>query len=443
MAAGFVKMEIYIFVILLLCSGALGCNYRRALSITVPNLEALSGTCLLIPCTFSFSTTYKLDLTNPVVAIWSKTHPNLGRPGDPLFFHSAMPSLSSPMKMIGDLRQKNCTTLFSDINTSHSDKYYFRIQNHKFIATALCDPFNITVQESPWTPSVQVSGSQREQETVTITCSAPSPCPEAPPKLTWSLQPEPPHSMLQNSNGTFTTSVQLQMRLSEQHHGLKVHCSAVYPVKGGQKSADKTISLSVEYSPKNTSVWLSTNTSLSEGQSVNLSCSSRAWPPVQNFSWFRVTSQGPQRVHEGNIYSLIFNRATQGEYFCQAKNQVGKQNSPTINLQGETLEYELPWKPILGGSIGLLILICIAVFISHHIISKSRAPKEAQIEIYENVHKEEDTVLYGEVVFTKSTTSRPGAKVHQTENPEETIYSQVKVGPIYPTEDLYATVKKS
>ncbi|KAJ0049705.1 hypothetical protein NL108_000559 [Boleophthalmus pectinirostris] len=351
-------METHGFLVLLLCSGALGCKYPRNLNISVPNLEALSGSCLLTPCTFSIAVQHKdkVDLTKPVVAIWSKTHPNLGKPGDPIFFHSDRPTLSSPMAMIGDLHQKNCTTLFSDINTSHSDKYYLRIQNHKFITTALCDPLNITVQESPWTPSVQVSWSQREQETVTITCSAPSPCPEAPPKLTWSLQPEPPHTlqnsngtfttseqhMVQNSDGTFTTSVQLQMRLSEQHQGLKVHCSAVYPVKRGQKSADETISLSVEYSPKNTSVWLSTNTfPLSVGGSVNLSCSSRAWPPVQSFSWFRLTSQGPQRVHEGNVYSLIFNHTTQGEYFCQAKNQVGEQNSPTINLQSEDVNVRI------------------------------------------------------------------------------------------------------
>ncbi|XP_055015399.1 sialoadhesin-like [Boleophthalmus pectinirostris] len=348
-------METHGFLVLLLCSGALGCKYPRNLNISVPNLEALSGTCLLIPCTFNFPIKYKLDLTNPVLAIWSKTHPNLGKRIDSVLFHRATTGLTSLMKIIGDLHQKNCTTLFSDINTIHSDQYYFRIENNYFMGTAACDPLRITVQESPWTPSVHVS--QRKQETVTITCSAPSPCPEAPPKLTWSLQPEPPHSMLQNSDGTFTTSeqhmvqnsdgtfstsVQLQMRLSEQHQGLKVRCSAVYPVKGGQKSADKTISLSVEYSPKNTSVWLSTNTfPLSVGGSVNLSCSSRAWPPVQSFSWFRVTSQGPQRVHEGNVYSLIFNHTTQGEYFCQAKNQVGEQNSPTINLQSEDVNVRI------------------------------------------------------------------------------------------------------
>ncbi|XP_055015177.1 sialoadhesin-like isoform X2 [Boleophthalmus pectinirostris] len=354
--------------------GALGCEYYRALTISVSNLEALSGTCLLIPCTFTSQHESKLNLTKPVVAIWSRKYPHLGRAADPVFFHSGRPSLRSPMEITGDLTQKNCTTLFSDIYTNHSGQYFFRIESPKFKATSNCDPLQITVQDSAWIPSVQVSGSQREHEKVNITCSAPSPCPEAPPELTWSLQPEPPHMlqnpdgsfktseqhMVQNSDGTFTTSVQLQMRLSDQHRRLKVHCSAMYPVKGGQKSADKTIYLSVEYSPKNTSV---VNTfPVSVGGCVNLSCSSRAWPPVQSFSWFRVTSQGPQRVHEGNVYSLIFNSANQGEYFCQAKNQVGEQNSPTINLQSEDDHFGIGLHTILKMS-GIVVLFSALILI--------------------------------------------------------------------------------
>ncbi|XP_055080658.1 sialic acid-binding Ig-like lectin 7 [Periophthalmus magnuspinnatus] len=354
-------METYEFLILLLCSGTFGCIYPRDLTVSVPNLEALNGSCLLIPCTFSIPNQHedKIDLSKPVVAIWSDVVPNIGRPADPVFFHSDMTSLTSPMEMIGDLQQKNCTMLFSDINTNHSDDYFLRIENYKYKATAGCNPLKINVQESAWIPSVQVSGSQREQETVTITCSAPSPCPHSPPELTWSFQPELPHNMLQsfptsvqhmvqNSDGTFHTSVQLQMRLSENYHGLEVRCSAVYPVKEGHKTAHGNITVRIEHSPMNTSAQLCMNTfPPSVGQSVDLRCSCRAWPPVQSFTWFRVTSQGPQRVYEGQVYSLIFNHTTQGEYFCQAQNQVGKQNSSTIKLQPEEANIEIGLYTIL------------------------------------------------------------------------------------------------
>ncbi|KAJ0002746.1 hypothetical protein NQD34_007895 [Periophthalmus magnuspinnatus] len=362
-------METHVSLVLLLCSGVLGCGFSRDLIISVPNLTALSGSCLWIPCTFSIPNQHKdkIDLTKHVTAIWSKRYPNLGRPEEPTFFNSDMTSPTSPIKLTGNLQQKNCTIQFFDINTNHSDEYFLRIENHKFKATALCEKLQINVQESAWIPSVQVSGSQREQETVTITCSAPSPCPHSPPELTWSFQPELPHNMLQsfpstsvqdmvqNSDGTFNTSVQLQMRLSEKHHGLEVHCSAVYPVKEGHKTAQRKISLSVEYAPKDTSMWLSTNAALSVGQSVNLSCSSRARPPVQSFSWFRVTSQGPQRVHEGQVYSLIFNHTIQGEYICQAKNLIGEQNSSTSKLHTEDLHFVIGPYTMLKMS-GIVVL---------------------------------------------------------------------------------------
>uniref|UniRef100_A0A3B4BI55 Ig-like domain-containing protein n=1 Tax=Periophthalmus magnuspinnatus TaxID=409849 RepID=A0A3B4BI55_9GOBI len=326
-------------LILRCCFSTFGCIYPRDLTVSVPNLEALNGSCLLIPCTFSIPNQHedKIDLSKPVVAIWSDVVPNIGRPADPVFFHSDMTSLTSPMEMIGDLQQKNCTMLFSDINTNHSDDYFLRIENYKYKATAGCNPLKINVQGKT------LLGLKHEyQETVTITCSAPSPCPHSPPELTWSFQPELPHNMLQsfptsvqhmvqNSDGTFHTSVQLQMRLSENYHGLEVRCSAVYPVKEGHKTAHGNITVRIE---RKCAASLKSFRKVYHN-SVDLRCSCRAWPPVQSFTWFRVTSQGPQRVYEGQVYSLIFNHTTQGEYFCQAQNQVGKQNSSTIKLQPE------------------------------------------------------------------------------------------------------------
>ncbi|XP_072290253.1 B-cell receptor CD22-like [Eucyclogobius newberryi] len=443
-------MPTRIFLILLLSSGASGCPYAQNLFISVPKLEALSGSCLLIPCTFKPAPEYEylLDLTKPVEAIWSKTYPYLGNPIIPMFFHSARTSLTSPMEMVGNLNQKNCTTLFSNINTSHSDTYYFRIENHKFKATGLCESsLQINVRESPWSPKVQVDGTQREQETVTITCSALTPCPNSPPQLTWNLQPKPPQNVSQNSDGTFITSIQHKMTLSEKQHGLEVRCSAAYPVTGGQKRAEGAVSLNVQYSPKNTNVLLSVITSLPVGQAVNLNCSSSAWPPVHSFSWFRVSSQGQQRVHEGQVYNFILNETTQGEYFCQAKNQIGEQNSPAIKVHGAEDKPPLPWKPIVGAGVGLLTLICVAVFI-WYLTSKSRAPKEEQTNAtHEEVHKEAETVLYGQLVFSKSAPHKSSATVQHAEDPEETVYSQVRVSKAAgsktpPTEDLYATVNK-
>ncbi|KAK7922325.1 hypothetical protein WMY93_009227 [Mugilogobius chulae] len=291
------------------------------------------------------------------------------------FFNSAMPSLRSPMKMIGDLKRQNCTTLFSDINTTHSDKYYFRVENEQFRSTDMCDFLQINVQDSAWKPSVHLSGVKKEHQTVSINCSALTPCPHSPPKLTWNLQQEPPQNLVQTPDGTFSTSIQHSLTLSDKHHGLEVICAAVYPGTGGHRRAQATLPLSVDYSPKDTSLWLKANPSLSVGEKVNMSCSSRAWPPVHSFSWFRVSSQGPQRVYGGQIYSFIFNSTTQGEYFCQAKNQVGQQNSPTIKLQTEDANTGIgPYTvlKICGVAVlftALLLILCVNERLSDQILS--------------------------------------------------------------------------
>uniref|UniRef100_A0AAV2MGU8 Ig-like domain-containing protein n=1 Tax=Knipowitschia caucasica TaxID=637954 RepID=A0AAV2MGU8_KNICA len=152
------------------------------------------------------------------------------------------------MTLTGDLRQRNCTTLFTEIHTSHSDKYYLRIENQGFKSTATCDPLQIHVRDSAWRPSVQISGSLREQQTVVISCSALTPCPDAPPVLSWSLQQTPAHSLLPNPDGTVNSIIQQSLLLSEEHHGLELLCSALYPVRGGYKEAKTTMTLTVDHS---------------------------------------------------------------------------------------------------------------------------------------------------------------------------------------------------
>ncbi|KAF5889549.1 B-cell receptor CD22-like, partial [Clarias magur] len=86
------------------------------------------------------------------------------------------------------------------------------------------------------------------------------------------------------------------------------------------------------YSPKNTgAVGLSSGDTV-EGDSVNLSCSSDANPPVQNYYWFKQTAAADTLLTTGQNYS-ISNISSQhsGLYYCTAHNQLGQHNStPTL-----------------------------------------------------------------------------------------------------------------
>uniref|UniRef100_A0AAY4CH68 Ig-like domain-containing protein n=1 Tax=Denticeps clupeoides TaxID=299321 RepID=A0AAY4CH68_9TELE len=70
---------------------------------------------------------------------------------------------------------------------------------------------------------------------------------------------------------------------------------------------------------------------LDEGGSVTLSCSSDANPPVQNYTWFKENVTSP--VAAGQNFTITnFTSAQVGLYSCQARNEVGVQNSAAVSL---------------------------------------------------------------------------------------------------------------
>ncbi len=98
--------------------------------------------------------------------------------------------------------------------------------------------------------------------------------------------------------------------------------------------------------PKNTSVSISPSGLLSAERLVNLTCSSRANPPVSSFTWFKNSKDGPMNVSEGQVYS--FNASDGGVYYCVATNGLGYKKSSEIHLMiegnyGHTCRSSLCW----------------------------------------------------------------------------------------------------
>uniref|UniRef100_A0AAX7TWB5 Ig-like domain-containing protein n=2 Tax=Astatotilapia calliptera TaxID=8154 RepID=A0AAX7TWB5_ASTCA len=320
-------------------------------------MEALSGSCLQIPCNFNDAGPVKFDSTQPVFAVWIKSHFKL-YPENVIFNSSGTVNIY-PMNITGNLKEKSCTTLFSNLTTTYSNTYYFRIMNWPFRSTAFCEPVQITIKDSPWRPDIAIPGDLKEKESVTITCSALTPCPHSPPQLTWNLQQDSPNEIEENTDGSFTTKIQQTITLSDTHDGKKISCSARYPVNQGNdiKTAETEETLSVSCktikgfflkscqliiiyeisfsfffsdAPKNTSASISPSGLVSAGSWVNLTCSSRAKPPVSSFTWFKKSRDGAVKVSEGEIYS--FNVTDGGVYYCVATNDLGNQTSSEIRV---------------------------------------------------------------------------------------------------------------
>ncbi|XP_033988250.1 sialoadhesin-like [Trematomus bernacchii] len=307
------------------------CEHLR---ITTPRqMEALSGSCLLIPCIFSADPAEGFNSSREIFGVWIKKYPKFGQNKENVISRSDGKINRYPMSITGNLRQRNCTTLFSSLKKSHTDKYFFRIENSPFKATAACDPLQITVKDSPPSPTIEIPGDLKEAESVTVTCSAPAPCPHSPPKLTWTLQQDPPNTMEENPDRTFTTKIQKTLTLTDQHDGFTITCSASYPVNEGKdvKTAEETKTLHVSYAPKDTSTSVNPPSgSVSACSWVKLSCSSRAQPPISSFTWFKESQDGDMKVSQGEIDS--FNATEGGRYYCVATNALGKETSPKIQL---------------------------------------------------------------------------------------------------------------
>ncbi|KAI3354774.1 hypothetical protein L3Q82_004600 [Scortum barcoo] len=156
------------------------------------------------------------------------------------------------------------------------------------------------LSDSPARPRIEISGDLKEKESVTITCSALTPCPHSPPKLTWNLQQHSHNKIEENTDRSFTTKIQKTITLTDKHDGYNITCSATYPVKEGVKTAEETKTLSVSYAPKDTSVSISPSALVSAGSWVNLTCSSRAKPPVSRFTWFKTSTDGPMKSQTGD-----------------------------------------------------------------------------------------------------------------------------------------------
>ncbi|XP_056290017.1 sialic acid-binding Ig-like lectin 13 [Pseudoliparis swirei] len=320
---------------LFLVSGAVAdCGTFPALFIDAPQeIKALKGSCLHIPCNFSAKPQKDFNSARITFGVWMKDTVELADNPNDVVFNSSRKDNIYPMTLTGDLSQNNCTTSFSSLMTSYTGQYFFRIENKPFIATASCNPLQITVTDSAPKPRIEIPAALKEKESVSVSCSASTPCPHSPPKLTWILQQDAPAMMEENTDRTFTTKIQKIMALSEEHDGFTITCSASYPVNEGtdKKTSEETTTLKVSCErPKDTSASIRPSGPVSAGSWVNLTCSSRANPPVSRFLWFKNSLDGPVTVFHGDFYR--FNVTDGGVYYCVATNQLGNQASSEIHL---------------------------------------------------------------------------------------------------------------
>ncbi|CAM4577009.1 unnamed protein product [Leuciscus chuanchicus] len=403
----------------LVFSTILSAAWCNGMKIYAPKtLNATSGSCLLIPCRFEISTEKEkyLDLSPEVTwrrgSLWSlyntEAFTNAHREKEPL------------IKVVGDLRKKNCTSVMMNLTSQHSDRYFFRFSSEGFSVTETT-AVQINVSDSLAEPYVIVPGL-REGEVGNLTCTVPAPCPSNSPNVTW--DPAFGGNITQwtqlNADGTQNVSAILNFVPSFHHHELKVNCVSIHLLDRQDKPllSHKTIILNVEYPPKETqisvtgSVWL--------GNNVTLTCQSNAHPPAVH-RWFMKKDGIVEEVGASRVLSFTATHNNSGEYICEAQNLHGAGNSTILQITVPGISFTV-FLAVLA-LFSLLLFALPIVLIYRRCKKPHRSETNQDQDIYANVSKATKThQLQSNTYETKETC---------TVNPESTFKKNLSYEDIY------------
>uniref|UniRef100_A0A8C0YDT0 Si:dkey-238d18.5 n=1 Tax=Cyprinus carpio carpio TaxID=630221 RepID=A0A8C0YDT0_CYPCA len=280
------------------------------------SVVGLSGSCVVIPCTFSYPANGKTY--TEFTGVWYKGYYEL------TVYHTDTSKISDAFQgrtsLTGDLRQNDCSLKISSLSSSDTGPFMFRIEIKdldKF--TYDQNKTSVTVNETPEIPVVSVEEEVTSVKPVTATCAVFHSCPSDLPRVSWNHNGT--HSSLsqpQNPGHLRLTLYTLTFTPSREDHNKHLSCSAEYKVK----TVTNYKTLKVKYPPYDVKVV--SKPSVKENDSVELTCSSDSNPPANSYQWF--SSNG---ILLGNKHTHRLERVSRHTeaMSCTAINTEGKNSS--------------------------------------------------------------------------------------------------------------------
>uniref|UniRef100_A0A8C1NKU3 Si:dkey-238d18.5 n=1 Tax=Cyprinus carpio TaxID=7962 RepID=A0A8C1NKU3_CYPCA len=195
------------------------------------SVVGLSGSCVVIPCTFSYPANGKTY--TEFTGVWYKGYYEL------TVYHTDTSKISDAFQgrtsLTGDLRQNDCSLKISSLSSSDTGPFMFRIEikdldksGGKTVASTIC----VSSPETPEIPVVSVEEEVTSVKPVTATCAVFHSCPSDLPRVSWNHNGT--HSSLsqpQNPGHLRLTLYTLTFTPSREDHNKHLSCSAEYKVK--------------------------------------------------------------------------------------------------------------------------------------------------------------------------------------------------------------------
>ncbi|KAI5089722.1 B-cell receptor CD22 [Silurus meridionalis] len=285
-------------IVLLMISGALGNEW--SLNYSQEKLCALKGSTVVLRATY----THPTDVT--VERVFWVIDPVKGRNLTDLRNDS---SYSGRVEYL-EGEQNHFSLRLSDVKKSDKHNYCCRIITNEDKERYLGYPGVILrVTDLQLIAPAEVT----EGESVILTCK--TTCSLTDPTFIWYKNR---HDFTTN---TFKSNKLHLQRVSSEDAG-SYNCA----VRGSEHLPSPAQYLSVRYPPKSVSVSISPSSERVEYNPVNLTCSSDANPPVENYTWFKENESSP--VGSGQSYRALEHVV----YYCEAQNKLGTMRSPAVSI---------------------------------------------------------------------------------------------------------------
>ncbi|KAI4878322.1 hypothetical protein NFI96_030400, partial [Prochilodus magdalenae] len=291
-------MTLTVHLLFLLFSSGAGAQNGWGVTYNPTSICAVKGSTVNMSCTYTYPSDHSV-----MKAYWSKELPVQTGVDPPELLNYT--DYRGRVQYLGD-KHHNDTLRLQNVTEKDQIKYYFR-----FITDKPGGKYTGAGGVDLKVTGLQVEVPERVMEggNITLTCNT-----------TCSLTVTPTFTWYRGGGRLSSSTDQLHLQPVSREDAGRYHCSVM-----DQNSPEVT--LNVRYGPKSVSVSISPPGYVVEGSSVNLTCSSDANPPVQNYTWYKVGGDSP--VGSGHRYSALQN----GSYYCVAQNEYGSQKSAAVTVK--------------------------------------------------------------------------------------------------------------